>query len=357
MVAFAGSPWLDAVIVGLLSSARALGSRCTRGYAGGNSVSRSKGATVGRAAATSGILIGVRARSSDNEASAEWGRSSGRQWRQRYEHRQAPERAARVPGSCAAAGRRANWPARSTAGRARWARTTSAPTPPGCAAGSTASIPASPFRGSSPSCSPSASAASSPSRTSACAPPTSHRPCPASTCPGPGPRRSPLLSEFSRSDLMLARRGFLGTSLALSAGPLPDRAHAALAGARARGRARHRRRPAGARPPLPALEAELELLESTTAMFRQWDAQCGGGLRRKAVVGQLHEVTDLLQEPQPAATAQRLFQVRRRTGRAGRLDELRRRSPAHRPEVLRARPARRQGSRATSRSARTSCPP
>lgn len=42
-------------------------------------------------------------------------------------------------------------------------------------------------------------------------------------------------------------------------------------------------------------------------MFRQWDAQCGGGLRRKAVVGQLHEVTDLLQEPQPGPTAQRLF--------------------------------------------------
>lgn len=44
-------------------------------------------------------------------------------------------------------------------------------------------------------------------------------------------------------------------------------------------------------------------------MFRQWDAQCGGGLRRKAVVGQLHEVTDLLQEPQPDATTKRLFKV------------------------------------------------
>jgi hypothetical protein len=44
-------------------------------------------------------------------------------------------------------------------------------------------------------------------------------------------------------------------------------------------------------------------------MFRQWDAQCGGGLRRKAVVGQLHEVTDLLQEPQPEATTRRLFKV------------------------------------------------
>jgi hypothetical protein len=54
---------------------------------------------------------------------------------------------------------------------------------------------------------------------------------------------------------------------------------------------------------------ELDLLESTTVMFRQWDAQCGGGLRRKAVVGQLHEVTDLLQEPQPESTARRLFKV------------------------------------------------
>jgi hypothetical protein len=49
------------------------------------------------------------------------------------------------------------------------------------------------------------------------------------------------------------------------------------------------------------------MLESTTAMFRKWDAQCGGGLRRKAVVGQLHEVTDLLQETQPADTTRRLF--------------------------------------------------
>lgn len=61
------------------------------------------------------------------------------------------------------------------------------------------------------------------------------------------------------------------------------------------------------RRPSKLSEPELELLESTTAMFRQWDAQCGGGLRRKAVVGQLHEVTDLLQEPQPVATSKRLF--------------------------------------------------
>lgn len=44
-------------------------------------------------------------------------------------------------------------------------------------------------------------------------------------------------------------------------------------------------------------------------MFRQWDNQCGGGLRRKAVVGQLHEVTDLLQESHPQSVAKRLYRV------------------------------------------------
>ncbi|MGV9556127.1 transcriptional repressor NsdA [Streptomyces sp. NPDC003522] len=127
--------------------------------------------------------------------------------------------------------------------------------------------------------------------------------------PWTGPQTVALLSEFSRSDLMLARRGFLGSSLTLSAGPTliepmqrwlvpsPPAAHedtGSLPTSRARGRL--------SRP-------ELELLESTTAMFRQWDAQCGGGLRRKAVVGQLHEVTELLQEPQPEATGRKLFKV------------------------------------------------
>ncbi|WP_228976850.1 hypothetical protein [Streptomyces sp. DH12] len=126
--------------------------------------------------------------------------------------------------------------------------------------------------------------------------------------PWAGPQTVSLLSEFSRSDLMLARRGFLGTSLSLAAGPSliepmqrwlvptptpdrPDRGEAQSPGRR----------------PYRLSRAELEMLESTTAMFRKWDAQCGGGLRRKAVVGQLHEVTDLLQETQPADTTRRLF--------------------------------------------------
>ncbi|MFV2119178.1 hypothetical protein ACE14D_12330 [Streptomyces sp. Act-28] len=123
--------------------------------------------------------------------------------------------------------------------------------------------------------------------------------------PWAGPQTVSLLSEFSRSDLMLARRGFLGTSLTLAAGPsLIEPMQRWLVPAPAADRADP---PPPNRRPHRLSKAELEMLESTTAMFRTWDAQSGGGLRRKAVVGQLHEVTDLLQEPQPAAVSQRLF--------------------------------------------------
>ncbi|MFF3456600.1 hypothetical protein ACFYXH_20160 [Streptomyces sp. NPDC002730] len=124
--------------------------------------------------------------------------------------------------------------------------------------------------------------------------------------PWAGPQTVALLSEFSRSDLMLARRGFLGTSLALAAGPAlvePLQRWLVPSPVGEPGQPA----PAAMRRASRLSKPELELLESTTAMFRQWDAQCGGGLRRKAVVGQLHEVTDLLQEPQPGSTAQRLF--------------------------------------------------
>ncbi|MFJ1643688.1 hypothetical protein [Streptomyces sp. NPDC088258] len=126
--------------------------------------------------------------------------------------------------------------------------------------------------------------------------------------PWSGPQTVALISDFSRSDLMLARRGFLGSSLALAAGPaLVEPMQRWLVptpgGDPARGEARPEPLPRGTRLSGP----ELDLLESTTAMFRQWDAKCGGGLRRKAVVGQLHELTDLLQEPQPEATSRRLF--------------------------------------------------
>ncbi|MBK3563535.1 MULTISPECIES: hypothetical protein [unclassified Streptomyces] len=134
--------------------------------------------------------------------------------------------------------------------------------------------------------------------------------------PWTAPQTVALLSEFSRSDLMLARRGFLGTSLALSAGPslIEPMQRWLVPGPSA---LPPEPEPAGSSRHVGRLsKPELELLESTTAMFRKWDAQCGGGLRRKAVVGQLHEVTDLLQEPQPEATNRKLFKV------AGELAEL-----------------------------------
>ena len=154
-----------------------------------------------------------------------------------------------------------------------------------------------------------------------------------------------MINEFSRSDLMLGRRGFLGTSLAVSAGPaliepmqrwlVPSPVVPGGAVLRARPHPGRRRRGDGAgRPPgdgtagdaaatpdcAPPGAAsarrseklsmpEVELLEQTTVMFRQWDAQCGGGLRRKAVVGQLHEITDLLQEQHTEAVGRRLFRV------------------------------------------------
>ncbi|MEV6011194.1 hypothetical protein AB0M29_30775 [Streptomyces sp. NPDC051976] len=131
--------------------------------------------------------------------------------------------------------------------------------------------------------------------------------------PWAGPQTVQLISEFSRSDLMLGRRGFLGASLALSAGPaLIEPMQRWLVptgvGALADGPVLTVPRDSGGRPSRLS-EQELQLLESTTVMFREWDNQCGGGLRRKAVVGQLHEVTDLLQEPQPEAVARRLYRI------------------------------------------------
>ncbi|WP_431782965.1 transcriptional repressor NsdA [Streptomyces chumphonensis] len=132
--------------------------------------------------------------------------------------------------------------------------------------------------------------------------------------PWAGPQTVAMINEFSRSDLMLGRRGYLGTSLAMSAGPaliepmqrwlVPTPGAAGETG----GTTVVPPQP-GQRRGLPLSGPELELLEETTRMFRGWDAQCGGGLRRKAVVGQLHEVTDLLQDSRPEPVRARLFSV------------------------------------------------
>ncbi|WP_280458855.1 hypothetical protein [Nocardia carnea] len=54
---------------------------------------------------------------------------------------------------------------------------------------------------------------------------------------------------------------------------------------------------------------EVEQLENVARSFRDWDDQFGGGLRRKAVVGQLAEVNEMLRERQPVRVEKRLWGV------------------------------------------------
>ncbi|MFD3409818.1 helix-turn-helix domain-containing protein [Streptomyces cyaneofuscatus] len=54
---------------------------------------------------------------------------------------------------------------------------------------------------------------------------------------------------------------------------------------------------------------EVEELETTARAFRQWDHQYGGGLRRKAVLGQLAEVSGALDDHQAPAVVDRLYRV------------------------------------------------
>ncbi len=54
---------------------------------------------------------------------------------------------------------------------------------------------------------------------------------------------------------------------------------------------------------------EVAELEQAVTLFRRWDASGAGGLRRKAVVGQLNAVTETLSDRHPDAITRRLFQV------------------------------------------------
>ncbi|MEU2081850.1 helix-turn-helix transcriptional regulator [Streptomyces albus] len=54
---------------------------------------------------------------------------------------------------------------------------------------------------------------------------------------------------------------------------------------------------------------DVEQLEQTAQAFRRWDHQHGGGLRRKAVLGQLSEVAAALDEHQTTTVESRLYRV------------------------------------------------
>ncbi|MEW2295568.1 hypothetical protein ABZ719_23160 [Streptomyces sp. NPDC006743] len=127
-----------------------------------------------------------------------------------------------------------------------------------------------------------------------------------------------VLTEFTGMDLMLNRRGLVGAGAALTAGSAltgamrdwlhtdptlkadaPDLDHPLHADPA--GFDRYDAAPVGAE--------EVEELERSVEVFRAWDAARGGGLQRKAVVGQLNEVGGMLAYRHPAHLQRRLWGV------------------------------------------------
>ncbi|MPY34610.1 hypothetical protein FNH09_26220 [Streptomyces adustus] len=131
-------------------------------------------------------------------------------------------------------------------------------------------------------------------------------------------RTAAVLTEFTGMDLMLNRRGLVGAGAALAAGSALSSAmydwlhtdptltadaphfdhplHADPAGFD-----RYEAAPVGAQ--------EVEELERSVEVFRAWDAARGGGLQRKAVVGQLNEVGGMLAYHHPPHLQRRLWGV------------------------------------------------
>jgi len=56
-------------------------------------------------------------------------------------------------------------------------------------------------------------------------------------------------------------------------------------------------------------ESELGRIEAATVALRHWDDRWRMGIRRKAVIGQLSEVSELVEETQPVSVQARLFAV------------------------------------------------
>ncbi|WP_156724843.1 DNA-binding protein NsdB [Streptomyces apocyni] len=131
-------------------------------------------------------------------------------------------------------------------------------------------------------------------------------------------RTAAVLTEFTGMDLMLNRRGLVGAGAALAAGTaltsaMHDWLHAdpALTAdaprindplhADSAGFDRYEAAPIGSQ--------EISELERSVEVFRAWDASRGGGLQRKAVVGQLNEVGGMLAYRHPVHLQRRLWGV------------------------------------------------
>ncbi|WP_327321562.1 hypothetical protein OG735_03055 [Streptomyces sp. NBC_01210] len=131
-------------------------------------------------------------------------------------------------------------------------------------------------------------------------------------------RTAAVLTEFTGMDLMLNRRGLVGAGAALAAGSalssaMHDWLHTdpALAQDAPRIDSPLHADPAGfdRYEAAPIGSQEIEALERSVEVFRAWDAARGGGLQRKAVVGQLNEVGGMLAYRHPDHLQRRLWGV------------------------------------------------
>lgn len=138
---------------------------------------------------------------------------------------------------------------------------------------------------------------------------------PAEGLPLPSGQVAAVLTEFTGMDLMLNRRGLVGAGAALAAGSALSSAMYDWLTADPAGSA-HTAGPAHAGPAAygryeaaPVGLQEIEALERSVDVFRAWDAARGGGLQRKAVVGQLNEVGGMLAYHHPESLQRRLWGV------------------------------------------------
>lgn len=131
-------------------------------------------------------------------------------------------------------------------------------------------------------------------------------------------RTAAVLTEFTGMDLMLNRRGLVGAGAALAAGSalssaMHDWLHTdpALAADAPRLDDPLHADPAGfdRYEAAPIGSQEIGELERSVEVFRAWDAARGGGLQRKAVVGQLNEVGGMLAYRHPDHLQRRLWGV------------------------------------------------
>ncbi|MFE7133229.1 hypothetical protein ACFVIM_20455 [Streptomyces sp. NPDC057638] len=131
-------------------------------------------------------------------------------------------------------------------------------------------------------------------------------------------RTAVVLTEFTGMDLMLNRRGLVGAGAALATGTALSSAmyewlhtDPALAGDMPRLDNPLHADPAGSDryEAAPIGSQEIEALERSVDVFRAWDASRGGGLQRKAVVGQLNEVGGMLAYRHPDHLQRRLWGV------------------------------------------------